>query len=161
MKGPKQRVRRPFRFSNFDMANWCSNSVVFIADDEKRRAIHALFADIQLKQEQDGRYHLPDFAKDESGVMTDIEIDERHAAYESRWVPNLQLLMQIADHYDAGFVSRFEERQNGVIGEARYEVGVLTVAGLYEEQYHGVCEDFVRSGNSPGERFFRKEGDPA
>jgi len=141
------------------MANWCSNSVVFVADDEKSKAIYTLFSDIQLKQKQDGRYHLPDFAKDERGVMTDIEMDDRHITYESRWVPNLQLLMEIADYYGAGFVSRFEEMQNGVIGEARYEAGVLTVAGLYEEQYHGVCEDFVRSGNSPGERFFRKEGD--
>jgi len=141
------------------MANWCSNSVVFTGDEQKCKAIYDLFGDMEARQRQTGHYQLPDFAKDDKGVMSDIVIHDRGVSFETRWVPNLKLLMEIADFYDSGFVSKFNEMQTGVLGEARYEQGTLTLVSLDEEDYKAVRYDFTRQGYPLGERFFEEEGD--
>ena len=83
------------------MANYCSNSVRFIGDENRVAEVHRLFADIQQRQNTSDRYHMPDFVTTEGGYMDDIETEanEGWIIYETRWVPNIDVLLQIAEHY--------------------------------------------------------------
>jgi hypothetical protein len=141
------------------MANWCSNSVVFTGDDDKVKAIYNLFADMEAKQTQTGHYQLPEFAKDEKGVMVDIVLHKNGLSFETRWVPNLKLLIEIADFYQAGFVSKFEEMMMGIMGEARYDAGTLTMVSLDEADFRQIRYDAVKQGYPCNDQVFEYEGD--
>ena len=141
------------------MPNWCSNSVVFLADEEKSQQIRGLFTEIQAKQTAGEEFHLPDFATGEDGFMLDITLDNRSILFETRWVPNLELLMEIADHYEAGFVSKFLEMANGIYGEARYQDRTLTMVSLDIEDFKAIRYDKQKQGYPCGEDVFEYEGD--
>jgi hypothetical protein len=141
------------------MPNWCSNSVVFLADEEKLQQIHGLFAEIQAKQTAEDKWHLPDFASNEKGVMLDIVLDKRSIHFETRWVPNHELLVQIADHFDAGFVSKYSEMSMGIYGEAHYENGMLTAVNLDKEDLANIRYDRQKKGYPFGGNVFEYEGD--
>lgn len=96
------------------MANYCSNSVLFLGDPHTVNEIRQVFEQIESQQQRTNRYHLPDFVTGDKGHMNWIN-------YESRWQPNLDLLVQVADHYQVDFISRFDEMSNGMYGEAIYQ----------------------------------------
>jgi hypothetical protein len=123
------------------MPNWCSNSVVFTADEAQLNAIKQLFAEIEEKQQNDEKFHLPSFATCENGFMLDIVIDHHRIQFETRWVPNTELLIEISDFYKAGFVNKFEEMANGIYGEARYEGNTLTMVSLDQEDFRAIRYD--------------------
>jgi len=107
------------------MANYCSNSVLFLGDTAAVNAITDLFADIEQKQALTNRYYLPDFVTGDNGYMLDITFNDGWINYESRWKPNLDLLVQLADRYQVEFISRFDEMTNWIYGEAVYHNGEL------------------------------------
>ena len=141
------------------MANWCSNSVVFTAEPEKLQAIYDLFAGIQQKQEADGRYHLPDFATTEDGCMSDIFFDGGRICYESRWTPNIELLMEIADFYQATFRCKYQQMSAGIYGETRYDERSLVMLNLDEEDFKAVRYDKIKKGYPINGEVFEFEGD--
>ena len=103
------------------MANYCSNSVLFLGDPNTLNQIRKVFAQIESEQQRTNWYHLPDFVSGDKGHMLDISINDNWIYYESRWQPNLELLVQIAEHYRVDFISRFDEMSNGIYGEALYQ----------------------------------------
>jgi hypothetical protein len=140
------------------MPNWCSNSVVFSAAEDKLAMIRDLFAEIQQKQETDGRYHLPDFAVNE-GFMRDIVLEPQRISFTTRSSPNISLA-EIADHYDATFVNRYMEMGNGLYGEARYDYHTLSFVNLEQEELRAaICYDPQKRGYPYGEQVFEYEGD--
>lgn len=141
------------------MPNWCSNSVVFSAAEDKLEMIRDLFAEIQQKQETDDRYHLPDFAVSE-GFMRDIVLEPRRISFTTRSSPNISLLAEIADHYDATFVNRYMEMGDGLYGETRYDFRTLTIVNLDQEEVRAaICYDPQKRGYPYGEQVFEYEGD--
>lgn len=121
--------------------------------------IRELFADIQQKQETDGRYHLPDFAISE-GFMRDIVIEPQRISFTTRSSPNISLLAEIADHYHATVVNRYMEMGNGLYGEARYDYHTLTIVNLEQEELRAaICFDKQKNGYPYGGQVFEYEGD--
>jgi len=102
------------------MANYCSNSVLFLGELNTVNEIKKIFAQIESEQQRTNRYHLPDFVTGDKGYMLDICFNEDWINYESRWQPNLDLLVQFAERYQVDFISRFDEMTNGMYGEAIY-----------------------------------------
>jgi hypothetical protein len=141
------------------MPNWCFNSVVFTADEDTLNDIKTLFAEIEEKQAKDEQYHLPSFVTSENGFMQDIVIDHHRIMFETRSVPNTELLMEIADFYKAGFVVKFSEMANGIYGEARYEGNTLTMVSLDVEDFKAIRYDKQKKGYPCGEDVFEFEGD--
>jgi hypothetical protein len=141
------------------MPNWCSNSVVFSAAEDKLAMIRDLFAEIQQNQETDGRYHLPDFAVSD-GFMWDIVLEPKCILFTTRSSPNISLLAEIADHYDATFVNRYMEMGDGLYGEARYDYHTLSIVNLEQEELRAaICYDPQKRGYPYGEQVFEYEGD--
>jgi hypothetical protein len=100
------------------MPNCCSNSVRFIGSPGAVEEVRQLFSDIEDKQAQSNRYHLPDFVRGGTGYMEDIAVGPDWISYESRWVPNIEVLDEIADHYGLDYIARYQEPLAGLYGEA-------------------------------------------
>lgn len=112
------------------MANHCFNVVSFIGREETVEAIKSLFKELEERQVRDETYYLPDYVTAERSYMFDISIDGDNIMFETRWVPNIEALQQIADHYKVGFTSEYEERGNMIFGRTTYENGRLTEVDL-------------------------------
>ncbi|SDE62514.1 hypothetical protein SAMN05216464_1088 [Mucilaginibacter pineti] len=123
------------------MPNWCSNSVVFSADEATLEKIRNMFADIQQKQESTGLYQLPSFAKSDKGVITDIVISQDRFEFETRGEPNLELMIETAQFYGASFVSRFAEMSNGIYGEASFAGSTLRLVTLDQQDFMALRYD--------------------
>jgi len=107
------------------MANHYSNTVLFIGEPENVSALRHLFWDIERQQKLTQMYYLPDFVDDTTGYVNDISFNGQWINYQSRWTPNLYLLVQLAERYQVEFISGFDEMVNGIYGEALYSNGRL------------------------------------
>lgn len=112
------------------MANWCNNYVYFSGDPARVEDVRALFREIQGKQDRDEKLWLPFFVTNKNGYMIDIDAHDEEIYYRSRWVPNIDVLVQIANHYAVDFLDSYDELQTGVFGEANYDRGVLSNISL-------------------------------
>ena len=103
------------------MANYVSNSVQFIGDPARVAEVRELFLQIEEKQKMSNQYHLPDFVQDERGHMLEIEGNGEWLNYETRWAPNLDLLQEVARHYQLNFIANYEEPTNWLYAEAVFK----------------------------------------
>src|SRR5690606_40371348 len=87
------------------MANWCYNVVQFSGDEQKISEIDALFKDMAEREKQTREGQLPLFVEAEEGYFHDIYIEDGTICYETKWVQNTDMLVQIADHFRTGFRS--------------------------------------------------------
>ncbi|WP_295801116.1 hypothetical protein [Mucilaginibacter sp.] len=140
------------------MSNWCSNSVVFSAAEDKLENIRNLFAEIQQQQISSDHYHLPDFVESKQYIR-DIVVRDNRISFESRWSPPTSLLIEIADFYHAGFVNRFHEMTNRLYGESRYDYISLVTVSLDKDEYEAIRCDKRNTGNNLGGEIFKQEGD--
>lgn len=141
------------------MANYCSNSVVFTADEQTLQNIRDLFTEIEQNQLQHEKYYLPSFVTQEDGYMQDIVVDPQRITFETRWVPNTEVLLQIADFYKAGFTCKYQEMAMGIYGECRYDGQTLLMVNLDSEDFKAIRYDKQKKGYLCGQDVFEFEGD--
>jgi len=141
------------------MPNWCSNSVVFSADEQTLENIRNMFANIQQKQEALGFYQLPSFAKSDKGVMNGIVISKNRFSFETREEPNVELMIETAQFYGASFVSRFSVVANGIYGEASFADRTLRLVTLGPEDFMAVRYDHSQKGYPWRDDIFEYPGD--
>lgn len=132
------------------MANYYSNTVLFLGEPNAVAELRQLFWEIDRQQQLTHMYYLPDFVDDTSGYVQDISFNGHWINYESRWTPNLNLLVQLAERYQVGFISGFDEMTNGIYGEALYSNGRLQ--SVYRDAY-----DEKSAVNNPDWIAFRQE----
>ena len=113
------------------MANLCKNCVLFTGDNSKVEQVKALFEEIQDLQLKTGKWHIPEYITAQNFKMQNIYLEDKNVYYDTRWYPNLEALLQIADHYGVGFTHHYEEPHQFIHGEATYIDGV----------YNNVCLD--------------------
>lgn len=121
------------------MANWCNNYLVLSGTEAAIQNTLKVFSEIEEEQNQTGKYFLPEFVTAESSQMAGIVISENTINYQTRWVPSLEALVQIARHTGVDFVSQYNELQMGIIGEATYQNGAFSnvrLDGNDLQQYH-------------------------
>lgn len=109
------------------MANFCSNRVIFYGDKKTRQLLEQLFKGLARQQQKEGGGHLPPFIGKQGSAFYDMEWndDEEVLYYETRWAPNLDELVQLADYYGCGFECTYKEPMNNLFGRAQYIDGVL------------------------------------
>ena len=132
------------------MANYCSNTVLFLGDQNAVAELRQLFWEIERQQKLTRMYYLPDFVMDVTGYVEDISFNGQWINYESRWTPNLNLLVQLAERYKVEFISGFDEMTNGIYGEALYSNGRLQ--SVYRDAY-----DEKSAANNPDWLAFREQ----
>jgi len=117
LKPPNSECKGAFIFTT-PMANYCSNSVLFIGDARTVAEVQQLFNEIDEKQSRSNRFHMPDFVGGDTGYMVDIAVGPNWISYETRFVPNLEVLDNIADHYEVDYIAWYIEPMAGLYGEA-------------------------------------------
>ncbi|TRW21985.1 hypothetical protein FMM05_19560 [Flavobacterium zepuense] len=120
------------------MANWCSNTVVFEGNPQAIEQIQGLFVAIADKQKKEDAGQLPDFNTTCNGHFFDVYWDEGDTGifqYQTRYAPNIETLIEIAEHYHATFTLRYEEMGTRLYGQATYREGIVTDISLEDEDF--------------------------
>lgn len=117
------------------MANWCVNTVFFNCDPDKLEEIEQLFNEMAFREKETREGQLPPFIQSAEGYCHDIDTEDGTIYYETKWVPNIDILIQIADYYQVDFTHQYSELGFYIYGEANYEQGVLKDVRLEEEDF--------------------------
>ena len=117
------------------MANYCSNIVQFEGDGEKLKQLQKFFEALAAKETKERQGQLPAFVQLRSGYLFSIRWENDLLYYETKWAPNIEMLIAIADHFETGFTHSFDEPGMQVHGEAVYKDGNITVIDLNTEDY--------------------------
>ena len=123
------------------MANMCDNSIVFTGNPSALENVKALFKEIEEKQNETGKWHLPPYVTADFSHMQNITIDQDKINYDTRWYPNFEGLIQIANHYQLDFIINYNELANGLFGEASYKKGVFNDVRLEPEDFQAYQYD--------------------
>jgi hypothetical protein len=112
------------------MANWCNNIVEFTGDSNKLENLQTLFEEMAAKEKETKRGQLPEFVKSEDSYLFFIQWDGGILYYDTKWTPNIEVIRQVADCFNCGFIYRYSETANGLFGEAEYSGGILANVSL-------------------------------
>ena len=94
------------------MANWCSNSVAFEGNEIALEQVKLEFRKMQIRENEENCGQLPEFISDKNrGYFFDILLEDGGCVfnYQTRWSPNAEILLQIAEHYKVDFIYNYEE----------------------------------------------------
>ena len=120
------------------MANWCSNSVAFEGNEIALEHVKLEFIKMQLRENEENCGQLPEFISDKKrGYFFDILLEDGDCIfnYQTRWSPNTEILLQIAEHYIVDFIYNYEEIGNQIYGVSVYSNNELTEICLEEEDF--------------------------
>ena len=120
------------------MANWCSNSVAFEGNETALEQVKLEFIKMQLRENEENCGQLPEFVSDKKrGYFFDILLEDGDYIfnYQTRWSPNTEILLQLAEHYKVDFIYNYEEIGNQIYGVAVYSNNELTEIYLEEEDF--------------------------
>ena len=120
------------------MANWCSNSVAFEGNETALEQVKLEFVKMQLRENEENYGQLPEFVSDKNrGYFFDILLEDGDCIfnYQTRWSPNTEILLQIAEYFKVDFIHNYEEIGNQIYGLAVYSDDELTEIDLEEEDF--------------------------
>ncbi|QGN22506.1 hypothetical protein [Elizabethkingia anophelis] len=123
------------------MENWCSNFVQFSGDSEALREIEWLFRAMYALERETGQGQQPPFIAGNDGNIHQIDFFDRKIYFETPSVPNIDLLVQVADRYGVDFSLDYHELGCSVFGEADYVQGNLTDIRLDVEDFERFTYD--------------------
>lgn len=110
------------------MCNYCSNTVEFRGEPTKLEKLKDLFMVLLENGRNEDKGQLPEFAQAEEGHFFELELYPFPVVvYETRWTPNIGVMLKIAEHFSLGFVYEYAEPMNGIRGEVHYIDGVFSV----------------------------------
>ena len=120
------------------MANWCSNSVAFEGDETTLEQVRLEFVKMQICENKENCGQLPEFISDKNrGYFFDILLEDGgcNFNYQTRWSPNTEILLQIAEHYKVDFIYNYEEIGNQIYGMIFYLNNEVNEICLEEEDF--------------------------
>ena len=120
------------------MANWCSNSVAFEGNETALEQVKLEFIKMQLRENEENCGQLPEFISDKKrGYFFDILLEDGDCIfnYQTRWSPNTEILLQIAEYFKVDFIHNYEEIGNQIYGVAVYSNSELTEIDLEDEDF--------------------------
>lgn len=105
------------------MANWCMNYLT--VSGERSGEFGELLKSLEDASTDEGQ--VIDFIDkgDIDGYFFDIYIDEYGVSYQTKWSPNINVLIKCAEHFGIDFELDYEEPGCLLYGQYKYEDGVL------------------------------------
>lgn len=125
----------PLKNSNQNMENICSNFVQFTGEPQALREIQWLFKAMSALEKESGLGQIPSFTNEEEGLLFGIDFFDNKIYYETKSTPNIAVLVEIADRFQAGFTVDYHDLGQALFGEAKYEHGRLTDTRLDIEDF--------------------------
>ena len=120
------------------MANWCSNSVAFEGNETAIEQVKLEFRKMQIRENKENCGQLPEFILDKKrGYFFDILLEDCGCIfnYQTRWSPNTEILLQIAERFKVDFIYNYGEIGNQIYGVTVYSNNELTDICLEEEDF--------------------------
>jgi len=129
------------------MANWCFNRVTFSGSAQAIEQVNNLFKAMAAKEKAEVCGQLPDYIDlptDEAwGSEYFFEIKQEDNEdnngcifhYATKWSPNFEIVLEIADRYRLDFIQEYEELGCLLFGKAIYTNGVFNNIGLEDEDF--------------------------
>lgn len=120
------------------MANWCSNSVAFEGNETALEQIKSEFRKMINRENEEHCGQLPDFISDkERGYFFNIVWEDGDCifSYDTKWSPNKDILIKIAERYNVDFIHDYEEMGNLIYGRSIYENGTVIEIDLEDEDF--------------------------
>lgn len=122
------------------MANLCSNIVQFKGDEGTLKQIRALFENLAAKEAREEQGQIPAFITQDDGFMFDIRWEDEQLFYTTKWSPNLDTMLSVANHYKVEYSHFYCEPGSLLYGEAIYENGnmrnIILTAGDFKSYRH-------------------------
>jgi len=119
------------------MANWCINSVTFTAEQTQLSKIQALFIQMAADAQRTGEGQLPAFIREQEGYFFDLAWEDNVLFYSTKWVPNTDHLIEVAEFYGADFSHHYAETASSIYGLSVYRDGLLTITDLDSSDFDG------------------------
>lgn len=141
------------------MANWCYNNLTIEGDPEKVAAAVKELNEMIARQKADlgGRGVLPlKLPNDFEGWFFYLESeDDEVFRYETKWSPNLKVLVKFGAHHGVDFRHNYDESGNWLWGESKMENGVFLHRQVPMEDYGEVelIDEEENIWDYKGERF--------
>lgn len=107
------------------MANWADNYVEFSGTPTNLKKLEEFFNEMIKKEEKERKGQIPDFAEEDDGYFFDTQIwtsepETLTIGYQTRWSPNPERLVEIADHFQVNFTGGVEEPGCQIYGKFFY-----------------------------------------
>lgn len=118
------------------MANWCNNVVWFEANETTMQKIKEMFLLMAQKEKETDCGQLPPFITNDGDWFFAIRWEAEDVLYyDTKWSPNIEIVQQIADHYNVDFTLDYEEVGCLMYGKATYADGILTDTYLEQADF--------------------------
>ena len=120
------------------MTNWCSNTVAFEGNETALEQVKLEFIKMQIRENEENCSQLPEFISDKNrGYFFDILLEDGDYIfnYQTKWSPNTEILLQIAERFKVDFIYNYEEIGNQIYGVSVYSYNELTEIYLEEEDF--------------------------
>lgn len=85
---------------------------------------------MEVKEAKENKGQLPEFVKMNTGYFFSIRVEGDAIQYETRWAPNTDILIMIADHFDLEFTHEFDEPMMMIYGKSEYRNKCISVIEL-------------------------------
>ena len=128
------------------MPNWCCNTVAFYAEEDAMKNIQNLFQELAKLEMKTMHGQLPEFVKAQSGWLHEIDIEGDILYYQTKWAPNLEVMLQVAKHFKCEFKYTYDEPGMLLFGEFEYFNGELKERSIEEverEQMELIEENYT------------------
>jgi hypothetical protein len=117
------------------MANWCNNIVEFEGSEEALKEVEQLFQSLKEKEEQTKHGQLPEFVQSDTGYLFNPNWDDAVLTFETKWLPNLEVIKKVAEHFNVSYLHSYCELGCLVYGEASYRNGMFSTFVLEPEDF--------------------------
>lgn len=117
------------------MANWCFNLVVFQGESQKIIELERLILAAVKKECKEGKGQLFPMVKADGGYLFEIQYENGVLCYMTKWSPNTEVLIALADFLSLSFTHNYEEPGMGIYGQDRYQASKLSEVMLEQEDF--------------------------
>lgn len=117
------------------MANWCLNTVVFQGEIHRMEELRILTEQLIEREQQENCGQLYEMVSEKSGYLFEISYEEGILCYLTKWSPNTQVLISVADHLNLSYTHGYEEPGMMIYGRDTYKNGQLVQVMLDNDDF--------------------------
>ncbi|MEJ2901634.1 hypothetical protein WAE58_04335 [Pedobacter panaciterrae] len=117
------------------MANWCSNTVVFQGESHQMEELRILTERLIEREQLGNCGQLYDMVLEKSGYLFEISYGDGILCYMTKWSPNTQVLISVADYLNLSYTHGYEEPGMMIYGRDTYQNGELIQVMLDNDDF--------------------------
>lgn len=117
------------------MANWCLNTAVFQGESHRIEELRIITERLIDREQLENRGQLYEMVNEKSGYLFEISYEDGILCYLTKWSPNTQVLISVADQLNLSYIHSYEEPGMMIYGRDTYHNGQLVQVMLDNEDF--------------------------